>query len=127
VFRTPLPARGNYLRFRLGPDQVAIGIGALSKKPGTALIGEEIELYVCNARDDEAGAYERLIGDALKGDNALFARQDAVEEAWRIVDPILGMPKPVYPYEPGSWGPAAADGMTGPFGGWHAPCPAPTL
>jgi glucose-6-phosphate 1-dehydrogenase len=127
VFRTPLPARGNYLRFRLGPDQVAIGIGALSKKPGTALIGEEIELYVCNARDDEAGAYERLIGDALKGDNALFARQDAVEEAWRIVDPILGMPKPVYPYDPGSWGPAAADDMTGPFGGWHAPCPAPTL
>jgi glucose-6-phosphate 1-dehydrogenase len=121
VFREPLPAHCNYVRFRLGPDQVAIGIGALSKKPGTAMRGEEIELYVCNARDDEAGAYERLIGDALKGDNALFARQDAVEEAWRIVDPILRSPKPAHLYEPGSWGPAEAAKMTEAFGGWHPP------
>jgi glucose-6-phosphate 1-dehydrogenase len=121
VFREAVPPHCNYIRFRLGPDQVTIGIGALSKRPGTAMVGEEIELYVCNARDDEADAYERLIGDALKGDNTLFARQDAVEEAWRIVDPVLRMPKPLPVYEPGSWGPAEALGMTRDFGDWHAP------
>ena len=109
------------MRFRLGPDQVSIGIGALSKKPGSAMAGEEIELYVCNARDDEAGAYERLIGDALEGDNALFARQDAVEEAWRVVDPILKSPKPTFVYQGGSWGPAEANGMVEALGGWRAP------
>ena len=121
VFREPLPPHSNYVRFRLGPGQVSIGVGALSKKPGAALVGDEIELNVCNARDDEAGAYERLIGDALQGDNTLFARQDAVEEAWRIVDPILHMPSAVHVYEPGSWGPAEALAMTASFGGWHAP------
>jgi len=121
VFRTSLPEHGNYVRFRLGPDQVSIGIGALSKKPGSAMAGEEIELYVCNARDDEAGAYERLIGDALEGDNALFARQDAVEEAWRVVDPILKNPKPTFVYQGGSWGPAEANGMVEALGGWRAP------
>ncbi|MCC7462730.1 MAG: glucose-6-phosphate dehydrogenase [Gammaproteobacteria bacterium] len=124
VFGEPVPPHCNYIRFRLGPDQVTIGIGALSKRPGTAMIGEEIELYVCNSRAAEAGAYERLIGDALKGDNTLFARQDAVEEAWRIVDPVLRMPKPLQLYEPGSWGPAASLEMIGRFGTWHAPRPA---
>ena len=121
VFQEPLPAHSNYLRFRLGPDQVAIGIGARSKRPGIAMVGDEVELYVCNAHDDEADAYERLIGDALKGDNALFARQDAVEEAWRIVDPILSSAKPVFSYECASWGPAEAGSLTAAFGGWRAP------
>lgn len=121
VFREPLPPRSNYLRFRLGPGQVAIAMGALSKRPGASMTGEEIELYVCNTRDDEADAYERLIDEAMKGDPTLFARQDGVEEAWRIVDPILMMQTPLHTYQPHSWGPAEARAMIAPFGGWHSP------
>ena len=94
VFGEALRPHCNYVRFRLGPGQVAIAVGALSKKPGTTMIGEEIELYVCNTSEDESGAYERLIGDAMKGDATLFAREDGVEEAWRIVDPIVNMKTP---------------------------------
>ncbi|MGA7985192.1 MAG: glucose-6-phosphate dehydrogenase [Burkholderiales bacterium] len=121
VFGGELPPNCNYLRFRLGPGQVAIGMGALSKKPGAEMKGDEVELYVSNTRDDEAGAYERLIGDAMKGDATLFAREDGVEQAWRIVDPVLKKPTPVHVYERGSWGPAEADQMTEKLGGWHAP------
>jgi glucose-6-phosphate 1-dehydrogenase len=121
VFNEPAVARPNYLRFRLGPGQVSIAMGALSKKTGATMSGEQIELFVCNTRDDEAGAYERLIGDAMKGDPTLFARQDGVEEAWRIVDPVLTMRTPVHAYAPGTWGPAEADRMVAAFGGWHSP------
>jgi glucose-6-phosphate 1-dehydrogenase len=121
VFRERMPPHTNYFRFRLGPDQVAIAAGALSKRPGSAMLGNAIELLVCSAKDDEAQAYERLIGDAMIGDPTLFARQDAVESAWRVVDPILRLVKPVFGYEPGSWGPAQANTMIEPFGGWHAP------
>jgi glucose-6-phosphate 1-dehydrogenase len=121
VFGGELPPGSNYLRFRLGPGYVAIAMGALSKKPGAEMKGDEVELYVCNTRDDEAGAYERLIGDAMRGDATLFAREDGVEEAWRIVDPVLKRPTPVHFYERGSWGPAEAAKMTEKLGGWHAP------
>ena len=121
VFGEALRPHCNYIRFRLGPGQVAIAVGALSKKPGTTMIGEEIELYVCNTSEDESGAYERLIGDAMKGDATLFAREDGVEEAWRIVDPIVNMKTPVHYYQPGSWGPPQANAMLDPFGGWHSP------
>jgi glucose-6-phosphate 1-dehydrogenase len=121
VFREATPPHCNYVRFRLGPDQVSIAIGALSKKAGAAMAGEEVELYVCNTSDDEAGAYERLIGDAMKGDATLFAREDGVEECWRIVDPILRVQKPVHIYEPGTWGPPEALKMTEALGGWHSP------
>jgi glucose-6-phosphate 1-dehydrogenase len=119
VFREAAPPDSNYVRFRLGPDQVAIAIGALSKKPGVAMAGTEVELYVTNARDDASGAYERLLGDALRGDATLFAREDGVEEAWRIVDPILEVRKPVHVYEPGTWGPSEAQALTRDVGGWH--------
>jgi glucose-6-phosphate 1-dehydrogenase len=121
VFREALPSHCNYLRFRLGPGQVAIAVGARSKKAGTAMVGEGVELQVCNTRDDEAGAYERLIGDAMKGDATLFAREDGVEECWRIVDPILRMRKPLHVYQPGTWGPEQAGKMTNAVGGWHEP------
>jgi glucose-6-phosphate 1-dehydrogenase len=85
------------------------------------MVGEPVELFVCNARDASAGAYERLIGDAMKGDATLFAREDAVEEAWRIVDRILATPSAVRSYAAGPWGPVEADGMVTPFGGWHNP------
>ncbi len=121
VFAGTIPERPNYFRFRLGPSQVAIAIGASVKMPGTAMSGDEVELYVCKIRADEMDAYERLIGDAIKGDSTLFARQDSVELAWRIVDRIIGMETPVYEYEPGSWGPPEANEMIADVDGWHSP------
>jgi len=111
----------NHLRFRLGPDHVAIAIGANTKRAGAAMSGEPVELVVCNRRGPGMGAYERLIGDALRGDPALFAREDGVEAAWRIVDPVLHRALPVHVYDPGSWGPRQADAMTATHGGWHTP------
>ena len=121
VFSETMPSQCNYLRFRLGPGRVAIAIGARVKRPGTENVGKDVELYVCDTHDDQMEAYERLIGDALKGDATLFARQDAVEVAWRIVDPILGMNTPIRDYEPGTWGPTEANAMVGEFGGWRNP------
>ena len=121
VFGTALPAHANYFRFSLGPKDVGIAVGALAKRGGPAMVGDPIELEVSRTRDDEAGAYERLIDDAMRGDPTLFARQDSVEQAWRIVDPVLHAPGPVLPYAAGSWGPAAADAMTASTGGWYAP------
>ena len=117
-------ARGdqrNYLRFRLGPDRVAVAIGARAKVPGERMIGRETELFVCHQRGDEMEAYERLIGDAMIGDAALFARQDGVEATWRVVDPVLTAPTPLYEYEPGTWGPSESQALTAPFGGWQSP------
>jgi len=111
----------NYVRFRLGPDRVAIAVGARAKRSGDGMIGEDIELYVCRQQGDEQGAYERLIGDAMVGDASLFAREDGVEEAWRIVDPILTTPTPVFKYAPGSWGPQEAEALVAANGGWHSP------
>jgi glucose-6-phosphate 1-dehydrogenase len=111
----------NHFRFRLGPDRVAIAVGARAKMPGERMIGEDIELYVCRQGGDEQGAYERLIGDAMEGDTSLFAREDGVEEAWRIVDPILKMPTPVFEYAAGTWGPNEAQALVANSGGWHNP------
>jgi glucose-6-phosphate 1-dehydrogenase len=124
VFDEPVPPQSNYFRFRLGPDQVAIAAGARTKSPGERMAGEEVELYVCNASAEAREAYERLIGDAMSGDATLFAREDSVEAAWAIVDPIVHQGGAVYRYEPGSWGPREADRMVAPFGGWYNP-PAP--
>ena len=85
------------------------------------MFGESVELFVCNQHGDEMDAYERLIGDAMLGDATLFARQDEVEAAWRIVDPILTMPTELYPYRANSWGPPQADPMVSLFGGWRSP------
>ena len=121
VFPERLPAPANYLRFRLGPGQVAIALGARVKRHGTENVGDEVELFACNTQDDAMEAYERLIGDALKGDPTLFARQDSVEAAWRIVDPILGSNTPLHIYDPGTWGPGEADAMVAAVGGWRDP------
>jgi glucose-6-phosphate 1-dehydrogenase len=121
VVDEPLPPGANYVRFRLGPKRVAIAIGVRSKLPGTALVGRDLELYCCNEQDDAMDAYERLIGDALRGDSALFARQDTVEAAWCAVEPVLGDSVPVVEYDAGSWGPPQADALIAPFGRWRAP------
>jgi glucose-6-phosphate 1-dehydrogenase len=118
VFPETGTAEPNYLRFRLGPNRVAIGLGALAKRPGPEMVGHEVELSVCNEGADEMEAYERLIDAALDGDMTLFAREDSVLEEWRIVDPILGTQQALSSYEPGSWGPVEADAL---LGSWRTP------
>jgi glucose-6-phosphate 1-dehydrogenase len=113
--------QGNYLRFRLSPE-LQIALGARVKTPGEGMLGASTELsFVHRAECDELGAYERLLGDAMSGDTALFARQDAVQAAWSIVDPVLSGVTPAIEYEPGTWGPQEADGLAAGVGGWHHP------
>jgi glucose-6-phosphate 1-dehydrogenase len=120
VFADDWPKGHDHLRFRLGPD-VVIALGARTKTPGEAMIGEQIELEVLHGAGDEMSAYERLIGDAMTGEATLFARQDSAEAQWRIVDPVLGDKAPVHEYERGTWGPEEAAGIARSFGGWHDP------
>lgn len=121
VFDEPVPPQSNYFRFRLGPDKVSIAVGARTKTPGERMAGEETELSVLNQTSEAKEAYERLIGDAMAGDATLFAREDSVEAAWAIVDPIINHGSPVYRYDTASWGPREADRMVAPFGGWYNP------
>jgi glucose-6-phosphate 1-dehydrogenase len=115
------PDEVNYVRFRLSPD-VTIAIGARVKQPGGQMLTEPTELRVVDQPEgDEMEAYERLLGDAMAGDATLFARQDGVEAAWAIVQPILGTATPLHEYEPGSWGPAEAAQLAADAGGWHCP------
>ncbi len=111
----------NYFRFRLGPDRVSIGVGARTKTPGDRMNGEEVELYVSSGHNDEMLAYERLLDDAMKGDGTLFSRRDGIEDAWRVVEPVLNTDKPVHLYEPGSWGPMIADPFLPLPGRWQNP------
>ncbi len=109
---------GNFFRFELSPE-VRIALGMRIKKPGEAMVSEPSELsFVHYPSSDEMDAYERLLGDAMAGDATLFARQDAVEAAWKIVQPVLGNVTPVEQYEPGTWGPSAAEKLTAEVGGW---------
>jgi glucose-6-phosphate 1-dehydrogenase len=115
------PEETNHLRFRLSPD-VTIALGARIKKTGEHMVSEPTELKVVHQSDgQEMDAYERLLGDAMDGDPTLFSRQDGVEAAWAIVDPILGNATPVHEYEPGTWGPPDAARLTADVGGWHVP------
>jgi glucose-6-phosphate 1-dehydrogenase len=123
VFPELQPGYPNYVRFRLSPD-VFISLGARVKQPGEGMHGEEVELVARHQSGDEMMPYERLLGDALHGDQRLFAREDTVEAAWRIVDAVLDDHTPVYPYAQGSWGPPEADRIVGPGRAWHTPTPA---
>lgn len=114
----------NHFRFRFNPD-VAISIGARVKLPGEEMLGREVELVAHRHVRTAMAPYERLLGDALEGDSVLFTRDDCVEEAWRVLDPVLGDRVPVQRYAAGSWGPEAADALTAGFGGWNDPEPAP--
>jgi glucose-6-phosphate 1-dehydrogenase len=90
--------------------------------PGQEIAGRATEMVACQSPPaGEMEAYERLLGDAMAGDPTLFAREDYVEEAWRIVDPILKANTPVYEYEPGAWGPSEVEQRVVPSGGWHNP------
>jgi glucose-6-phosphate 1-dehydrogenase len=121
VFHEAAFAKGNHVRFRLGPE-VQIAIGARAKRPGDGMAGRPVELAVVQqGTGDEMDAYERLLGDAMDGDPTLFARYDTVEAAWRIVDPVIHGPSDLWEYEPGSWGPPQADRLVADVGGWHTP------
>lgn len=110
----------NYFRFRLSPD-VLLSLGANVKKPGEGMIGEPVELIARRHMGDDMLPYERLLGDALRGDALLFTSDECVEAAWRVVDPILGNVPPVAGYRPDSWGPAAAERIVADDDGWHDP------
>ena len=111
----------NYCRFRISPD-ITIAIGSNVIAPGHETRSQTAEMLGTRLpRADEMDAYERVLGDAMHGDATLFAREDYVEEAWRIVDPVLKDGTPVYEYEPGSWGPKEVDSRVSPPGGWQNP------
>ncbi len=117
------PDDQNYLRFRLGPDQVAIALGCRAKVPGESFAGKPVELYLCDQSADEMSAYERLIGDALAGEALLFAREDGVEAAWRVVNAVLTDHGVAHPYEQKTWGPAEANALLPEGEFWHDPKP----
>jgi len=120
---TEIPAdvlHPNYLRFRIGPD-VSIAMGITVMGPREKLVGKPTEMIATNQPDaEEMDAYERVLGEAMAGDATLFAREDYVEQAWRIVDPLLKKGTAVHPYDPNTWGPPETDRVTPP-GGWQNP------
>jgi glucose-6-phosphate 1-dehydrogenase len=116
----PLTGRSNYLRFRLSPNP-AIALAARVKLAGEEFTGEQQELYLSEQRTGDETPYERLLGDAMAGDGALFTREDSVEAAWVVVDPVLKHHHRVLPYKRHSWGPKAADALIAASGGWHNP------
>jgi len=122
TFGESVPAASNHLRLRLSPE-VVIALGVRVKRPGERMLGEDVELVAIHQRSDEMEPYERLLGDALHGDSSLFARQDALEAQWRIVDPVLGNVTPVYEYPISSWGPREADRVIEGDDGWFNPRP----
>jgi glucose-6-phosphate 1-dehydrogenase len=120
VFADAAPCQPNYFRFRVGPD-VAIALGTHVKQAGERMVGREAELFVDQKAPEEMEPYERLIGDAISGDAALFAREDEVEAAWAAVDPVLSASTPVFEYQPGTWGPEEAFYIVHGDCGWHDP------
>jgi glucose-6-phosphate 1-dehydrogenase len=112
----------NYLRFRLSPS-AAVALAARVKRAGKEFVGDQRELYLLDERKGEESPYERLLSDAMAGDAALFARQDSIESAWAVVDPILKRHPRALPYRAGSWGPKQADALLAPGGCWQNPMP----
>jgi glucose-6-phosphate 1-dehydrogenase len=110
----------DYFRFRLSPD-MSISLGALAKKPGEAMAGEPVELIASHQSGTERPPYQRLIGDASRGDQSLFAGEDSVEAAWRAVDGVLDLKFPLPVYEPGTWGPSEAASVLEHGDRWHDP------
>jgi glucose-6-phosphate 1-dehydrogenase len=123
-FRTPPSVLGgngsqNYMRFRISPE-MTIAIGATVMGLGEQMENEPVEIIASSCPcPEEMDAYERVLGDAMAGDPTLFAREDYVEEAWRIVDPVLQAGTPIEEYEKGSWGETGEN--ISPPGGWHNP------
>ena len=119
VFAENGPAH-NHVRFRLSPE-VLVSISARSKMPGESMHGENVDLIARHHSVDEMAPYERLLSDAMWSNPSLFVREDAVEAAWSVVEHVLDNATPVFPYEPGTWGPAEADRLIAGDGSWHNP------
>lgn len=120
VFGEAEPPDADYFRFRLSPD-MSISLGARAKKPGEAMVGEAVELVATHQSGTERPPYQRLIGDAIRGDQSLFAREDWVEAAWRVVDGVLDGTTAPAVYEPGTWGPPEAADVLARGDRWHDP------
>jgi len=124
LFADSAPTTGpaNYIRFQLAPSS-AIALAARVKSAGKEFVGDQRELYLADEHTGEETAYARLLGDAMAGDGALFTREDAVEAAWAVVDPVLKTHSRVRPYKRRSWGPKEADAMIASDGSWYNPQP----
>jgi len=111
----------NHFRFRISPEtNLAIGMTVMA--PGERMEGKSVEMLASrHPRPDEVEAYERVLGDAIVGDATVFAREDYVLEAWRIVDPVLNAETPIFEYQRQTWGPTEVDARLTPSGGWHNP------
>jgi glucose-6-phosphate 1-dehydrogenase len=117
--------KSNYFRFQISPE-IVFGVGMMAITPENEKRGQLVETEASrHPAPAEMDAYERLLGDAMRGDPTLFAREDSVEEAWRIVDPVLNADTPVYEYESNTWGPKEVDQIVCPPGGWHNPTVSP--
>ena len=116
----PAGGRANYFRFRLQPE-ASIALAARIKRPGKEFVGVQRELYLGEDDPSTMSTYERLLGDAMAGDGALFTDEDAVMAAWKVVEPVLSEHGTALPYEPGSWGPLQADALIAGDGGWREP------
>jgi glucose-6-phosphate 1-dehydrogenase len=115
------PPAANYIRFQVSP-QVKIAVGALEKSFGQGFIGHPVELVSATPPGaDDMLPYEELLEDAMNGNQRRFARQDYVEESWKLLDPVLASNLPVHIYEPGTWGPEAAEQLHAGYGSWFAP------
>jgi glucose-6-phosphate 1-dehydrogenase len=121
----PVDGRSNYFRFHLSPH-AAVALAARVKRPGKEFIGDQEELYMCEELLGAEAPYERLLSDAMSGDGALFTREDAVEAAWIVLEPVLRRHHKAIRYRPGTWGPSEADQLLGPNGEWHNPTEAGT-
>jgi glucose-6-phosphate 1-dehydrogenase len=124
LFEDAAPGRciPNYFRFRLSPNS-ALALAARVKTAGKDFVGEQRELFLCEEQAGEETPYQRLLGDAMVGDGALFAREDAVEAAWAVVDKVLKKHHRVRPYRRDTWGPKEANRILAPGGSWHNPEP----
>jgi glucose-6-phosphate 1-dehydrogenase len=119
-FREIVPGSSAHLRMRISPD-IAIGLGLRVKTPGEQMTGNDVELILTQQAADDIPPYERLLGDVMRGQTELFARQDLVEAQWRVVEPILGSVASLYHYQPGTWGPDECQPIVAGDGQWINP------
>jgi len=122
TFGEHVPASSSHMRMRIGPD-VTVGLGVRVKTPGERMIGHDVELILTERPGSDLPPYQRLLGDAMRGIQDLFTRQDLVNAQWHIVDPVLDNVTPLYTYESGSWGPDEAAELIGSDGPWRDPKP----
>ena len=119
TFDELVPLSSGHVRMRISPD-VNIAMGVRVKLPGERMVGEDVEMILTEHAPSLMPPYQRLLGDAMRGLGELFGRDDIVDAQWRIVEPVLDDATPVYPYEPGSWGPEEAEALIGPDGPWQS-------